>query len=157
MTTATPTYPTLGHKLAAELRRARLRRKARPRAKRRTTKRQPKPRTDPRVSAFMRDLERTPNGRRTLQLVADLGRARLVEDVAECGLETAEITERELRERLCTVATNHTAEAYCQATDLQVQILTAEHETRTWRRELAKHRGERERLEAELRHLAGYL
>ena len=26
-----------------------------------------------------------------------------------------------------------------------------------WRAELAKHRGERERLEAEVRHLAGYL
>jgi hypothetical protein len=40
---------------------------------------------------------------------------------------------------------------------LQVDLLDAEHEVRRWRSEPAKHRHERERLEAELAHLAGYL
>jgi hypothetical protein len=157
MLTTTTTNRTLGDRLAADLRRARLRRKTRPRTKRRTTKRSAKPLTDPRVSAFKRDLERTPNGRRTLQLVGEVAQARLIEEVAQCGLDDAVASERKLQERLCALAPLDTAEAYRSAAELQGDLIDAEHELRRWRGEYQRHHHERERLEAEIQHLAGYL
>ena len=157
MTTATqPTYPTLGHKLAAKLHRSQLRRGARPR-KRRTTRRPAKPRTDPRVSAFERQLGQTETGRRTLRLVEQTAEARLAEEVAEVGLNSAEAIEANIRRQICAAGPERTVEAIRQGEALQMQHLDAEHELRRWRAEYQRHRGERERLEAEIRHLAGCL
>jgi predicted nucleic acid-binding Zn-ribbon protein len=86
-----------------------------------------------------------------------LAKAKVAEDVATCGLEPAESHERSLRERLLRVAPLHMADAYREAERLQGDLYAAEHETRRWRAELAKHRRERERLEAEIQYLAGYL
>jgi hypothetical protein len=93
MTTAT-TYPTLGHKLAAELRRhrAKLRRRARPRAKR-PAKRKAKP------SPLEAELRKTPQGQQVLEALGQERELRTAAALGECALESAESTLASLRER----------------------------------------------------------
>jgi hypothetical protein len=151
-------HRTLGDHLASKLAAAKRKpRRTRPRIKRRAAKRPPKPRADPRAAQAERQLQQTEIGRMILRLSGDLAEAKLAEGATEIGLNDAEDTERKLLKRLGALAPLRTAEAYCSAADLQGDLLNAEIEARRWRAELAKHRGERERIEGELRYVAGYL
>jgi len=103
MTTATPTYPTLGHELAAKLHRPRrLSRRSRPRSKRSTTKRQPKRKTPRRLSpieAAEAELRAAPGGQRALALINAEGTARLGEGFSIYNYESAQRREAQIREQ----------------------------------------------------------
>jgi hypothetical protein len=93
MQTTTTTYPTLGHKLAADLRRhrAKLRRRTRPRAKR-PAKRKAKP------SALEAELRKTPQGQQVLEALGQERELRTAVALGEYTLRLAEDSLRSLRE-----------------------------------------------------------
>jgi len=96
-------------------------------------------------------LEQSPLARDVLRLAEDLSLARLAEQVTAMGSEVVEQTLSSVRQQLAAAEGQLTVEALEQAEKLRLRLVDAEADAVHWRRQLAAHRDQRERLEVELK------